>query len=205
MTTQTTHTLAVLKLPTAVAKLIALAKAIIAAMTLAKTTFPSPTPPLATVSTDVDALDTAETAKASKTAGTAQIRDAKKQVVLGDLHQLLAYVQQVADQNPTNAEAIIVSAGMSVRKKGAVAKPPLTVKAGVSGTVKLVAKSAKNSRSHEWQVSTDGKTWTSVPPTTKANAVVTGLASGVLTYFRHRNVTTAGVGDWTSPVSIAVS
>ena len=132
-------------------------------------------------------------------------RDEKKQVVISDLHQLLAYVQQVANQDPANAATIIVSAGMSVRKKGTAVKPPLSVKAGVSGTVKLVAKAAKSNRSHEWQFSTDGKTWTSAPSTSKASTVVTGLQSGVLTYFRHRNVTTAGAGDWTSPVSIAVS
>ena len=62
MTPKTNHPVAVLKLPQPVAKLIALAKAIILAMTNAKSWFATPIPPLATVSSDVDALDTAETA-----------------------------------------------------------------------------------------------------------------------------------------------
>jgi hypothetical protein len=199
-----THVIATLKLPTVVALLLALAKAIVDAITTNKATFPSPTPPLATVSADIDALDTAETATKTKTLGTVQVRDAKRKTLVSDLHQLQAYVQQIANQNPDNAESIVVSAGMGVRQSSARAKPDIAVKALTSGSVQLSAKALPGNRAHEWQYSTDGKTWVAAPPTTKASTVITGLQSGVITYFRHRSIATTGTGDWTAPVSIAV-
>jgi len=46
------------------------------------------------------------------------------------LRGLLSYVQGIAESDPANAEAIITSAGMSIRKTGAHVKGLLQVKAG---------------------------------------------------------------------------
>jgi hypothetical protein len=205
MKNKISHVTAVLHIPEVIALLLALAKAVAEAITNNKLTFVTPTPSVAQVKTDIDALDTAETATKTKALGTVQTRDDKKKAVVNDLHQWKSYVQQVADQNPDHAESIIVAAGMTVRKKGVRTKSDLVAKAAVAGSVHLVAKAAKGNRSHEWQYSTDGKTWTNAPPSTKPATVIANLQSGVLTYFRHRSVTTAGVGDWSAPVSIAVS
>ncbi len=101
---------------TTVPLLIALARAVVQAMTTNKSTFPTPNPPLPQVTTDANALDTAQLATKSKTKGTVATRDEARTVLVADLHQLQAYVQQIADASPEHAAVIIQSAGMSVRK-----------------------------------------------------------------------------------------
>jgi hypothetical protein len=204
-TNKTNHILVSLKLPSAIGMLLLLAKAILVALTGNKVTFPSPTPSLATFSTDIDALDAAETATKTKTKGTVAIRNEKRKTVIADLHMLVAYVQQVANQTPDQAASIIESAGMTVRKTGARSKADLAVKSATSGAVHLVAKATTGSRAHEWQYSTDGKSWTSAPSSTQSKTTIGNLPTGVLVYFRHRAVTKAGPGDWSATVSMAVS
>jgi hypothetical protein len=53
-----------------------------------------------------------------------------------------------------------------------------------------------------WQMSTDGKTWTALPPSVKASSVVTGLVPGTLYYFQVRTLTVAGLSEWSVIVSI---
>jgi hypothetical protein len=202
---KTNHIVAALKLPSAVAMLIALAKAILTALTSNKATFPAPTPPLAQFSTDIDSLDTAEIATKTKGKGLVAVRDEKRKTVTADLHQLVAYVQQIANLHPDEAASIIESAGMSVRKTGSRSKPDLAVKAATTGAVHVVAKASAGARAHEWQYSTDGKNWTAAPTTTQAKATLGNLPVGVVVYFRHRPVTKAGPGDWSAIASMAVS
>jgi hypothetical protein len=206
MTNPINHVLVVLQIPKVIAQLIALAQAIVAAMTNNKATFPTPSPALATVTADTNSLVSAQTTVASRIKGAVAIRDEKRLTLVSDLHQLEAYVQQLMNLSPEEATSIAEAAGMSVRKpRTATQKSPLTIKQIVSGSVKLVAKAAQGGQSNEWQYSTDGKTWTSAPPSTQAKTTVTGLQTGVLTYFRHRAVTKAGALDWTQPVSMLVA
>src|SRR5271170_1696445 len=132
--------LAVLKLSPKVKSVIALSQNIATALTN-NPSFPSPNPPLATLQADVAALNVAEAAVLSRTKGAVETRDAKLLVVKTDLENIRTYVQTVAHAaNPTNAEAIIQSAGMAVRKTTLHDKAALAVKAGsVSGTVNLAA------------------------------------------------------------------
>jgi hypothetical protein len=200
------HVVVTLRIPKVIAQLIAFAQAIVMAMTNNKVLFPTPSPALVQVTADTNSLVSAQTTVASRIKGAVAIRDEKRLIVVSDLHQLEAYVQQLVNLNPDQAISIAEAAGMGVRKpKAATQKSPITAIQVVSGSVKLVAKAALGGRSNEWQVSTDGKTWTSAPPSTKAKTTVTGLQTGVLTYFRHRAVTKAGATDWTQPVSMLVS
>ena len=206
MTPMTTHRIVTLKLPSANTLLITFAKAILVAMTNNKATFPSPTPTLAQFSNDIDAFDASETAAQTKAKGAAAIRDEKRKKLISDLHQLVAYVQQIANLAPEQAASIIESAGMTVRKTGSRNKADLAVKqAATSGSVNLVAKATKGSRAHEWQLSTDGKTWTSAPTSTQAKTSIGNVPTGAIVYFRHRAVTKAGPGAWSATVSMAVS
>jgi len=201
----TNRVLVALKIPAVVATLIALAQAIVQAMTNSKTTFPSPVPPLAQVTSDIAALVVAETATKARTKGMVPVRDDKRKTLINDLHQLEAYVQQLANAlTPEQAVALILSAGMSVRKKGSHNKSDLVAKPHASGSVQLVAKAIKGSRSYEWQFSTDGKSWTTAPPSTQAKTIVSNLQSGVVTYFRHRPVSKTGAGEWSQAVTTLV-
>lgn len=175
------------------------------ALTTNKATFPSPTPTLVQFSTDIDALDTAEIATKTKTKGTVAIRDEKGQLVIADLHQLVAYVQQIANLSPDQAASIIELAGMTVKKTGSRNKPDIAMKPSTAGAAHVVAKATAGSHSYEWQTSTDGKTWVSAPPSTQAKTTIGNLPSGVLVYFRQRPMTKAGPGDWSAVVSMAIS
>ena len=206
MQPKTSHAIAVLKAPKPVAKLLAFSKGVLAAITAAKATFPSPTPPTAQLSADIDALDVAETNCKSKAKGTAAIRDEKYKVLMADLHKLVAYVQQVANSSPEQAVSIIEAAGFQARKTGPHPKSDLAVTQHTAGSVKAVAKATKGARLYEWQYSTDGKTWTAAPATTRAKTTIDNLPIGALVTFRHRPVTKDGSpGDWTAPVTLAIS
>jgi hypothetical protein len=198
--------IAVLKLSNKVKTLITFAQSVTTAMT-GNATFPTPTPTLATLQADIEALNSAETAVVARTKGAADTRNAKLAVVKADLESLKNYVQNVVDaSNPANAESIIGSAGMAIRKVTLHDKPALAVKQGtVSGTVTLSAKAAATKAAYNWQYSTDQKTWTSLPQTLKAKTGVSGLTSATTYYFRSQALTPkGGESDWGQTISLLV-
>ena len=185
--------------------LIGKTSAIIAAMTGNKS-FPSPSPTLATVTSDSTSLASAQTVALTKAKGAAAERNVKLAVVVVDLRLLAAYVQGVAIGDPVNAISIIESAGMSVKKpRTTTPKQDLALKHGaVSGIVMVKAKAQGPRSSYEWQWSTDGKTWTSLPTTIQANTSITGLTPGTTIYVRHAVVTKTGVSDFGQVVNMMV-
>jgi hypothetical protein len=196
--------IAVLRRPTRVKYVITFAQSVATAMT-GNAFFPSPTPPLATFEADIAALLSAEAVVLGGAKGATETRDIKLRAVKYDLEHLRAYVQQVADADPSTAEAVIQSAGMSVKRVGSRSKDALAAKPGkVSGSVELVARAASHRASYEWQYSTDQKVWNNAPSTLSANTEVTGLVAGTTYFFRVRPVTKAGEGDYTQVVSLIV-
>jgi hypothetical protein len=168
--------------------------------------FTNPNPSLASVAGLLGQLDVAQTATKTRTSGTVPVRDEAKVAVKGALHALKSYVQQIADANPDQAESIIASAGMGVKKSPTRTKVGFTAKAGaVSGAVHLVAKAEASRASYEWQWSGDGgKTWTTVPVTIQARTTITGLPVATSCLFRYRPVTKRGEGDWSQVVTLLV-
>jgi hypothetical protein len=198
--------IAVLKLNNKVKSLITFAQSVATSMLANPTSFPSPTPTLASVQADINALVTAETAVLARTKGAVEIRNAKLAVVKGDLENLKTYVQATADAaNPSNAAAMIESAGLTLRKVTARDKAALSIKQGaVSGAVGLTAKAAGKRAAYDWQYSTDQKTWTSLPPTIQAKTAVSGLTAGTMYYFRVQPLLPTGEGNWGDVVSFMV-
>jgi hypothetical protein len=194
-----------LKLPLPVPQLIKVAQAIIAALTN-NPHIPSPNPPLATLTSALNTLVTTETATKTRAAGTVPARNLARTNLLSLLHATKANVQQVADANPEQAEAIITSAGMAVRKTAVRTRAPLTVKPGaVSGTMQLAAKAAAPRASYEWEWSGDGgKTWTAASPTLQSKTEIAGLPVGTIVQFRFRAITKTGAGDWSQTIAVLV-
>jgi hypothetical protein len=199
------RSIAVLKLSTKPKSVVTFAQSVTTAMTN-NPHFPSPTPTLAAFQADVAALNTAETAVLSRTKGAVEARNAKLAVVRTDLENLKTYVQSVAAQaSPSDADAIIESSGMTLRKVTLNDKPALAVKQGsVSGTVNISAKAAGKRAAYTWQYSTDQKTWTSLPETIQAKTGIAGLTAGTTYYFRVQSVTKDGLGNWSQIVSLMV-
>jgi hypothetical protein len=204
-TTNQNRVFVALNLPLSVPKLIKVTQGIVAALT-SNPHIPSPNPSVPTLTTALEALVTAEGATKTRAAGTVGARNVARTNLLSLLQASKAGVQQVADANPEQGEAIVTSAGMAIRKTPAHTKPPFAAKQGaVSGTAVLAARAAAVRASYEWEWSGDGgKTWTAVPPTLQAKTEIPGLPVATTVQFRFRAVTKAGAGDWSQPTSLLV-
>ena len=196
----------VLGLPTRIADFIVRATVIANALTANSKVFPSPPLAISALTSHIDDLAAKQAIVATRTKGAAETRDAARKQVVVDLGQLQGYVQQVVNADPANAESLATEAGMAVRKKSNPAKPPLAAKTPSVGTVHLSAKAVVGAGSNEWAYSTDGgKTWISLPSSTKANTTFTGLQSATTVTFRHRPVTKAGPQDWSQPITAVIT
>jgi hypothetical protein len=196
----------VLALPVRVDALVTRATAIHDALAQNATAFPSPTPTLVVFAGHIAGLTSAQATALTHAHGAAALRDDAKRLVIQDCKQLAAYVQPIANANPENAQSVAGQAGMSLRKRNAASKPPLAAKQKLSGEVHLSAKAITGAKANDWQYSSDGgKTWVSVPTSTKASTVVTGLVPGSTVMFRHRAITKAGPQDWGQPISSVVT
>lgn len=206
MSTTTIHRIiATLTIPKHVPDLVKLVDSVVAAMSN-NPAFTGASTLLASLTAKGAALNVAQTQAATRAKGTIAVRNQARAAVVTALHQLKAYVQQVADDDPEKAEAIIQSAAMTVRKPTVRNKAPFIAKAGaVSGTAELVAKAPTHRGAYEWQWSSDGgKTWTQLAVTLKARTTVTGLPVATTCTFRFRAVTKSGEGDWSQPVTLVV-
>jgi hypothetical protein len=204
--TNSTHrALAILKLPAKMPVLITYASNMAHAMQ-GNPAFPTPTPPLATVTAAIADLQVAETAVLARAHGAVATRDLKRAALVVLLQELRGYVQSTADADPENAPAIIQSAGIPVRQTPVRAARTFAATPGlVSGSAKLVAASASRRAGYEWQYSTDGgKTWVAAPFTLQAKTTVSGLQPGSTVQFRYRPVTKTGEGDWSQSASLLV-
>ena len=195
----------VLLLPTNVPALIKFAQSVVAALTN-NASFPTPNPPLTTVSSLIAKLDAAETAVKTRAQGTVQARNTVKAQLVQALHDIKAYVQSLANANPEQAEEMIASAALRSKKLSSRTKAALAVApAAVSGAAKLEAKAVAHRAAYEWQWSGDGgKTWTAVPATLQARTTVQGLPVGTTCSFRFRALTRTGEGDWSQIVTYLV-
>jgi hypothetical protein len=199
------RTSAVLKLPARKSLVTAFTTSVVNAMT-GNASFPSPTPPLATVSADLAAYEAAEALVITRVKGAVVTRNEKYSLLHADLQHLMAYVQVVADGSPATAQSVIESAGFYIRKTASRIKSGFAALPGdVPGSVKLVAKAVSRRASYEWQLSTDQKTWTNAPVTLQAKTVIVGLTSATVYFFRFRGVTLSGEGAFSQVVQILVS
>jgi hypothetical protein len=92
-------------------------------------------------------------------------------------------------------------------KKTAVRKPRVFAASqeSVSGTVKLVTRSAGGRAAYDWEYSLDGaKTWVLLPSTLQAKTTVGALPVGTAVLFRFRSVTKTGESDWSQSVALVV-
>ena len=124
-----------------------------------------------------------------------------------NLKQWKAYVQIVADAQVTaeDAIAVILSAGMLVKKVGKRFKAELAAKnTGIPGTVLLLAHALKKQATYYFEYSLDQKDWKSAPEGMKASVKIAGLGTMQMYYFRCRKLTRAGMSDYSQIVSLAV-
>jgi hypothetical protein len=197
-------TLAALNLPKPAATVCAIARSIVTAMT-DHPRLASPSPSLAMIMADVQAVEAANAEVLTRTKGTREARDAKLDTLREDLAHLKAWVQVAADLDPTTAAALIESSGMSVKRPSLRHKLPFEARQGaVSGTVDLIAKCAGDRAGYEWQLSNDQKTWVAIRSTIQSSTLVTGLTPSLTYYFRLSVLTKDGPGDFGQVVALLV-
>lgn len=205
MSTTAHHYYVAGKIPTTTRDLGPFAHALIAGLT-GNGRIPNPSPSVATLTDLTTKYEVAQNATTTRAPGTVGARNAAKVLLRSALRGTVSCVQQAADADPENAEAIITSTSLQVRKVPVRVKAPFAVKQGpVSGMVLLAVRSAGSRASYDWQMSIDGgKTWTEIPSTTKTRTSVSALPVGTTVQFRSRSLTPKGQSDWTQPIGMLV-
>jgi len=184
--------------------------------------FTTPNPTLASVTTAINALETA--ANNAVGGGTEQtaIMHEKETTVDNSLTQLGAYVEGIANNNPPTAASIVLSAGMDLKKPGVpigAILPPQDLKGKFgtqAGQINLSCKKPVGARVIIWQKMTGGAALAAAPPaesfepasnaefpsgvTTSSKHIVTGLVSGTLYTFRAGAVGGANQSGWSDVV-----
>jgi hypothetical protein len=196
----------VLNVPRTTRDLITYAKAVNVAL-LGNNNFPNPTPSLDVLAADISALEDADTKAATRAVGAVAFRDAKKQVVKGDLGQLRGYVQSVVltTASTVDAAAMVKSAFMDIRKPTTRNVPEISAKnTDIPGKVLLAAKSLGPSVLYSWEYSLDRSKWIPIPDTMKSRMEVSGLPQHNVYYFRFSPFTRAGRQGYSQIVSLFV-
>lgn len=197
------RTLAVLNLPPNVLDLLNVAKAIQKAMT-GNANFSSSAAKVTQLLADINALDASQTALGTKPpTTTAAARNILLEVVKNDLRLLRNDVQAAADAKPASAEAIILSASMSIKKTSFRNKQQNEAEDGnLVGEVILYA---EGEGSHQWQQSPDGgETIIHLDPTSRSTTTVYNLQPGVKVWFRNRQIlSNNNYGVWTNWLGFA--
>jgi hypothetical protein len=167
---------------------------------------PTPSPSLAALGADIDALEASEATAKAGTKGTAAARNTKLAKVFTDLESIRSQIQGIVDNNIAQSSEIAESTGMSIRTIAKHPKATLAVKMTTTpGMVKLFAKAVSRHASYEWQISTDGgKTWLPAGVTTVASTTVPSLTAGTLYYFRFRSTVGSTTSDWSQDISFLV-
>ena len=136
------------------------------------------------------------------------MRNDKRTVVVGLLHQPEGYVQAQADATPENAASPSSRAAASRCASRPCAGPrAFAAKPGaVSGIGEARRRvSAGRRSSYEWQYSTDGgKTWILAPVTLQAKTTISGLAAGSTVVVPVPRGHQGGEGDWSQAVTLLV-
>jgi hypothetical protein len=193
----------VLSFPRTAAGLILLAQTIVQKMT-GNAFFPTPSPPLASVSGAIAAYQSA-TASSKTTKGLKGQRLATRNALLALLRQLRDYVRTICEANPALALEIAESAAMTLKNHVAAVKELISVIQGEpSGTVECRAKAPGIPTNYFWFYSVDQKNWTAVPEAMKATITITGLTPGQVYYFRYYTMNRRGTSNLSQTVSLMV-
>lgn len=162
--------------------------------------------------TDIKALDAAETTALTRVKGSAAIRNTAKATVLNEAHKLQGYVQGIADDNPTKAQAIVQGSGFDMKIVTPHSKDDFTAKnTKVSGTVQLTVNVKKvtggggKRASFKWQMSTDNIAWTDLPGTLKGKTKAPGLTQATWMWFRFLVILKDGESSWSQSVKLLIT
>jgi hypothetical protein len=193
-----------LLLPGNVAALILYGRQVWSCVSLHPTYFPTPSPPIATATANLDALQAAEALVPHGGSSAVEERDLKQGVVESDLKAFKAYLLALCLANPAMADAFIAAAGLQQGKRTPFAKPFLAARMGkIPNQVILRAKAVANrSVSYCWQYSTDGgKTWLTIGTTTVAHTSLLNTTPLTTYLFRFQSTVKQVTSAWSQTIT----
>ena len=208
--------IATLKFPTTIPELITFLRGIIFKVTgnpYVTSPYPLGITTLVNLNTNVNILESAQTAVQTRVTGSKAARDAARDVCKKDFRSIRGMVQQLADNNTSATitdTLIIESAGFGVKVAGGTKPRVFSAKnTPVSGTIKIVAASIPRSKgSHLWYLTTDTVGFTGkviLPPTTKTATTVVGLVPVTKYALFHTAIVPSGVNIEEGPIFLTVS
>jgi hypothetical protein len=159
---------------------------------------------LGTLNTHTIALSKSQTGFKSKPPSVSKAqRDSDKATVVTDIRLIAGKVQEMADEDPENAETIISEAGFGVKKIPIRQKQKCTVTDGPEkGSVVITG---EGRGAHNFRISTDGVTWTNLLASSNSRKIEKNLTVGKLYYFQSAKALKNGEeGQWSQSVSIVV-
>jgi hypothetical protein len=168
--------------------------------------FTTPSPTLAVITANVNALETASLAARGGGPDDTANMYAKETVLDLSLKSLGGYVEGIANASPLNAVAIILSAGMDVRAKASVTSVDFAVRAKGQGELKLMHHGVDRG-TYEFQMSTDPSSeanWQRIYCGTRGRIVKSGLNSGTRYYFRAAVIDKNGLSPWSTVMNSIV-
>ncbi len=159
----------------------------------------------------IEAAQAAQTASASRAKGLAAVRNTKITPLWNAMILLRAYVQGLVDQvDHASGLALINQAGLVVGGAGKRVKKLFDAKLDTTANVVHLILNAKafvgpttRRVTFHWQMSSDGKTWTSLPSTPYAQTQLPSPGPGSYVF---RAAATMGktVVDWTTPFPLTI-
>ena len=168
--------------------------------------YPTPAPPLATVTTAKNAFVTAVADAMNGGTALTTIKNEKRAALVALLRQLASYVQVTCNGNL----AVLLSSGFPPQKPNrtpiGVLQPPssLTVTLGDrSGELFAIAAPVNGAAIYNWRVTTADapNTVVQTDQTTAARTTFDNLTPGVVYNVECNVVGSAGPSDWTDPIS----
>lgn len=167
--------------------------------------FTTPTPSLATITANVNALEVASIAAAGGGPDDTANMHAKEVVLDLSMKLLGAYVEGIANATPITAEAIILSAGMGVKGQGGQTTLDFDVQStGNPGELRVI-RQAVSRGAYEFQMSTDPTNetnWQKIYRGTRGRILKTGLTSATRYFFRAMAIDKNGESPWSDVKSM---
>ena len=161
--------------------------------------FTTPSPTLATITANANALETAYVAAQGGGKDEHAVMYAKKLLLELSLKALAGYVESIANANPVNAESIILSAGMQVKKRPSPRANGFRLSlTGKPGEV-LLKTDFDDRATFTWQTTFTPlaeDSWQTIHVGTQAKYLATGLTRGMLYFFRVAKVDKDGQQPW---------
>lgn len=169
--------------------------------------FTTPNPPLATVTADATALETAYNDVQQAKLNLSDMTNVQNSED-ADLDQTLTLLANYVNNTSGGDASIIMSAGMSI------AAPPTPQPVPAQVIVTTVSDNSSGKLDIKWEKIPQAKTytiqqnsvdvndpekWTQVAIVTKTKHLATGLTSGTKYWFRVQAIGTAGEGPWSDP------